>query len=265
MRTNRSTPWIVAAALASIAVLALSWLLAISPELAAADDSRSQAAQQQSQNAVLQTRIAKLADQFTHLDEYKATLATLREQIPEKVDLTAINRGLSTLAATSGVTIMSVAATTPVGFTPVQGTGQAASAPTTDSAGTAAAGGATGSSATPSTPAAASAVPKGFYAVPLSITLLGTYDQATAFLSSFQTGAGRIFLATGITATSQQGAGASGGRPAVAAGDLSLTVAGYAYVLLGSTATTAAPTTPSTTPPTLPAPSGQKNPFQSVS
>ncbi|MCR6494606.1 hypothetical protein [Cellulomonas sp. P24] len=262
MGTTRSTPWIVAAAFGSLVILALTWLLAISPELAAADDSRSQATAQQSQNVILKAKIVKLADQFTHLDEYKATLATLREQIPEKIDLTAVNRGLSTLAATSGVTIFSVTTTTPTGFAPVQGAAAPTAAPATDSAGSAASGASGSSTATSATQA--SAVPKGFYAVPLTITLGGTYDQTTAFLSSFQTGSGRIFLATGITATSQQAAGASSGRPAVAAGDLSLTITGYAYVLLGPTATTATPA-PSTTAPTLPAPSGQKNPFQSVS
>jgi len=263
MGTNRSTPWIVAAAFASLVILALSWLLAVSPELAAADDSRSQAADQRSQNAILQAKLAKLADEFTHLDEYKATLATLRQQVPEQADLTAINRGLASLAATSGVTITAINATTPIDFSPVQTSGAATPAPTTGAAG-AAANGTAGSSATTSTPAASATTVKGFYAVPLSITLVGTYDQTTAFLSSFQTGSGRIFLATGIAAASQQAAGASAGRPAVAAGDLSLTITGYAYVLLGSTSATATPA-PSTTEPTLPAPSGQKNPFQSVS
>ncbi len=253
MGTKRSAPWIVATAFASFVILAFSWFLAISPELAAADDSRSQAADRRSQNSLLQAKIVKLADQFTHLDEYKTTLATLREQIPEQADLTAINRDLSTLAATSGVTIVTVTATPPIAFSPVQSAGKATPAPTTDSAGAAAS-----STSGSSTSTAASAVPKGFYAVQLSVALTGTYDQATAFLTSFQTGPGRIFLATGIVATSQQASGASGGRPAVASGDLALTVTGYAYVLLGaSTAPTPAPT--------LPAPSGQKNPFQSVS
>lgn len=258
MGINRSTPWIVAAALGSLVIVAFSWLLGISPTLSAAAASQSEAADQQTRNAALRVQIAKLAEEFTHLDEYKATLSTLRDQIPEQADLTAVNRGLSALASASGVTITAITPTTPVAFSPVQ-TARAAAAPTTDSA----AGGTSATTATAS--GAVSAVPKGFYAVPLSITMVGTYDQTTTFLSSFQTGPGRIFLATAINAVAEQAAGASAGRPALAAGDVELTVTGYAYVLLGSTATTAAPTPPATTPPTLPAPSGQKNPFKSVS
>lgn len=256
MGANRPTPWIVGAAFGSLAILALSWLLAISPTLSAAADSRSQAADARARNSVLQLQITKLAEQFTHLDEYKANLAALREQVPEQTDLTAINKGLSALASASGVTLTAVNPTGPMAFSPVQPSGTAAPAPATaGSAGT----------ATTGTPAAsAPSAPKGFYAVPLSITMVGTYDQTMTFLSSFQTGPGRIFLATAINAAAQQPGGASGGRPAVVAGDLELTVTGYAYVMLASSAAPTA-TTPPTTPPALPAPSGQKNPFQGIS
>jgi Tfp pilus assembly protein PilO len=262
MGTGRSAPWVIAATFGSLVILALGWFLAISPTLSAAADSRTQAEDESSRNSVLQLQITKLAQQFTHLDEYKANLAALREQIPEQSDLTSINAGMSALASSSGVTITSVNPTTPVAFSVAQSAGTTAKPATTDSAGSTAAGttGAAGATAGTTT----STVPKGFYAVPLSITIVGTYDQATAFLSSFQTGPGRIFLATAINAVGQQPGGAAGGRPALAAGDLELTITGYAYVMVPSVAAPAA-TTPPSTAPTLPTPSGQKNPFQPIS
>ena len=62
MGINRSTPWIVAAALGSLVIVAFSWLLGISPTLSAAAASQSEAADQQTRNAALRVQIAKLAE-----------------------------------------------------------------------------------------------------------------------------------------------------------------------------------------------------------
>jgi Tfp pilus assembly protein PilO len=257
MSATKSTPWIVGTALVSFAILAISWFLAISPVLATAADSRAQSQQQQDQNAVLAQKNTKLAEQFTHLDEYKATIATIRVQIPLQAEETAINRELAGIAVTSGVTLTDVNVTVPQPFVPVAGKVAAAPAAVP---GAATPAGATGTAANPAS--AGSGAPAGFYAIPMSITLVGTYDQATAFLASFQTGTQRLFLATSINAVTQQAAGASAGRPALAAGDLEMTVAGYAYVLLGSGDATAQKPAATAVAPVLPVPSGQRNFFQ---
>lgn len=261
MGANKSVPWILAAAFGSVIILALSWLFAISPTMTAAADSSSQADDARSHNVVLQQQISKLADEFTHLDEYKATLATLHSQIPEQVDLTAINRGLQNTAVASGVTITAVNVSSPTEFVPVSAAAAAAPTAGASAAPTASSTSTAGSSGT--TSAAASPGVAGFYAVPVSVILVGTFDQATAYLTALQTGEGRIFLAASINATAQQATGASGGRPPLAAGDLELTITGYTYVISGTRPTAAQATTPAT-PPTLPVPSGQKNPFAPI-
>jgi Tfp pilus assembly protein PilO len=255
MGATKSTPWIVGAALVSIVILAMSWLLAISPSMAAADESRNQAALQQDKNVVLKRQIATLAEQFTHLEEYKTSLAAIRAQIPQQSDLTAVNTELQGLAASAGATLTTITVSTPISFSPA-GAPAAAAAPATGSDPTG-----TATAAPAATPATAT-VPAGVYAIPITIVLVGTYDAATAFLSSFQTGATRIYLATSIEATSQEASGASNGRPPLSKGDLELSITAYAYVMLGSAPAVATDPSAATV---LPAPSGQRNPFVSVS
>jgi Tfp pilus assembly protein PilO len=250
MGATKSTPWIVGAALVSVVILALGWFLAISPAMATADESRSQAEQQRVSNDQLRTQIATLTQQFTHLDEYKANLATIQIQIPQQTDLTAINTELQGLAAGAGVTLTTVSVSTTQQFAPV-GVAAVAAAPSA----------AVAPGAAEPAPAAPT-VPKGIYVIPVSLTAVGSYDKTVALLTSLQAGSTRLYLITGINAISQVAAGATGGRPAVSKGDLETTVTAYAYVLLGTPA--AAASVPAT-PPVLPVPSGQKNPFLSVS
>jgi len=103
------------------------------------------------------------------------------------------------------------------------------------------------------------------YAIQLSLTASGTYDQAMAFLSSFQTGSERLLLVMTVNATATTTAtGATGGLPPMNPGDLTLTVTGLAYVLNSGVAPVVeAPVDPAA-PLVLPEPSGQKNPFLPV-
>ena len=254
MDATKSTPWIVGAGFASVAILALGWMFAISPMMASAADARSQAVQERTSNDALTVQLTKLADQFAHLDTYKADLAALRLQIPEQVDPAGLNSELAGLAQTAGVTLTVLSVGAAVPFAPAA----AVAAPAVAAAPAAAATPAT-ASAKPGV--AAPAATAAFYTVPVSLDLLGTYDQVTAFLSSFQTTSQRLFLATGVNAVSQKATGATGGRPALADGDLDLTVTGFAYVMPTAAA---APAPAGTTAPKLPEPSGQKNPFQPV-
>lgn len=260
MDASKSAPWIVAAALASVVILMLSWMFAISPTMTAAADARSQAAQERTSNDELNRQIATLAEQFEHLDTYKADLAALRLQIPEDSDLIGLNRELQTLATSTGVTLFGVVPGVPQAFVPV--VPEPAAAPTTDAAAETGAAAGTSAATPPATPSAPAG---GIYVVPVSVDVTGTYDQVTAFLSSFQTGSQRLFLATGITAAGTEASGATDGGPPTAAGDLKLTLAGYAYVLTGAAAAVpAAPDAGTPTPPVLPEPSGQRNPFLTV-
>jgi len=265
MGSTKSAPWFVAATLASVVILALSWFFAISPAMTVAAEARSQAAQESDLNDLLQLQIATLADQFAHLDEYKADLAALRVQVPAEADLSELNRELQALATSTGVTLTAVQQSVPAAFVPAVAV-PAAVAPTTTDGGTTEAAGtdAPAGAVAAADPAPAAVAPVGFYAVPVSVTLVGSYEQASAFLSSFQTGSQRLFLAASITALAQEETGATNGRPALAAGDLELTVTGFAYVLQGSAAAVPEAPAEETAPPALPEPSDQRNPFQPI-
>ena len=237
-------------------ILAAGWFLAISPTMASADASRAQTAVERAHNDLLKQQNATLKEQFTHLEEYKAQLAALRVQLPAHADLSALNSELQALVASAGLTTTTFGATTAQAFAPVA----AAAAPVADAAAPAATG--TGAAAAgAAAPAPATSYP-GFFAIPLTMTVLGTYDATLKFLDSLQTTSSRLYLVGSITATSQQDGGSSPGKPATSKGDLETTINGFTYVLQDGSAAVEAP---AATPSPLPVPSTQKNPFVPVS
>jgi len=97
-------------------------------------------------------------------------------------------------------------------------------------------------------------------AIPISITVVGTYDDTLAFLNDVQTATPRLLLVSGIQGTSQKDAPASGGRPATKIGDQELVITGFLYALPDPTAAISTPS-PTATAPALPAPVTGKNPL----
>ncbi|WP_448060701.1 hypothetical protein [Cellulomonas hominis] len=261
MGTQRTAPWVLGAVFATVIVLVGAWFLAVSPTLEAAATAQTQADDGRSRNDLLEIQVAALKEQFTHLDEYKAELATLQVQIPPNAQLAELVRTLQDTAITTGVTLTALSPTTAQEFIAPQA---AAPAPAATDDATTTGDGTTDDGTTDDTTAAAPAAPattSGFYAIPLSLTSIGTYDQTVAFLSALQTSMSRLVLITAVNAISQEDEGASAGRPATSKGDLETTVTGYAYVLLDPSA---ADTEPTDGPTTLPVPSGQRNPFVPV-
>ncbi|MGV8967942.1 MAG: hypothetical protein ACOH2F_16915 [Cellulomonas sp.] len=263
MNIHKASFWVIMSALASVVIVALAWVLAISPTLATTEAARVQAEEQRNSNDLLQLQLVKLADQFTHLDEYKADLASMRLQIPAGADLSALNTELRSLADSTGVTLSEITPSPPMAFVPVVAAPAVVAAAPVTEAGTAAPAEGTAAAAAPA--AAPSTAPAGMYAIQLSLTASGTYDQAMAFLSSFQTGSQRLFLVMTVNATATTSAtGAAAGLPPMNPGDLTLSVTGLAYVLDSGAAPVVEPPVDPTAPLVLPEPSGQKNPFVSV-
>ena len=103
-------------------------------------------------------------------------------------------------------------------------------------------------------------------AIPLSVTVLGTYDNTLGFLADIQSATPRLFLVSGFAGTKQEPADASGGKPATKLGDQELVVNGFMYVLPEASSTTPKPSasaTPAPTPSLPPAVPG-KNPLNPV-
>ncbi len=109
------------------------------------------------------------------------------------------------------------------------------------------------------------AVIAGFAQVPITVEVVGTYANVTAFLNDVQAGTQRLLLVTGLDAKKTDAAEASGGRPATADGDLDLLISGSLYVLQDqAAAATPEVTDPATPPAPLPVPPGDKNPLAPI-
>ncbi|MBD3777756.1 MAG: hypothetical protein IE923_00625 [Micrococcales bacterium] len=262
MRQASAKVWVGGTALLAVLVLVAAWFLLIDPVMAQAADDTTQAESQRQQNDLLELEIAKLKEQATHLEEYKAELADLRLQMPVTGDGASISRELQSLAEAAGVTITSVAPSQPQPFV--------AAAPAVSDSATADDTGATdGSTAAatddPASDGAASdtttsTTVSGFYTIPISVGSIGSYESTVAFLKALQTEASRLYLVSTINAVTQDASGASGGRPATNAGDIELSLSGYAFVLTDG----ALPVDPDADAGDLPVPGSQANPFAPV-
>ncbi len=259
--------WIGGAALASVAIAAGAWFLAISPQIGEAADLRAQTDEVESQNAVLEKKLIDLEAESAKLPQYRADLEAIRIQVPTTAELSEYLRQIATLAAARGVTVTSVTPGLAQAFVPAVAP-TAAPEPTETASTTDDESASSDETAAP-TPPAGPYVPDGFAAIPLSVTVLGTYDNTLAFLSDLQTVSPRLFLVSGLTGTAQKEAEASSGRPETAVGDQELLVNGFLFVLpdtLSALLPTPEPTDPSATPtptptPALPAPVPGKNPL----
>lgn len=280
--TSKRSTWIIGTAVLAAVLCAFAWLVVISPVLGQADDTRTRADSTRQQNVVLQAKVTKLKSDAAHLDDYKSALAAISKQIPATVDLAGYIDSISAIATQSGVTVTGVQVQGPVLVTTAASS--SAGAATDGSKSTEAPSPAATGSATPSptpsatsapktptaqhTPTAAASAPAGFTAVPITITVLGTYARTISFLDGVQH-TERLFLPTALTATRQDTTAAQGGLPATSVGDLELKVDGYLYVLpasgsgSGPQASAGSSTQPSS-PASLPAEVPNKNPLAPV-
>ncbi|WP_088289302.1 hypothetical protein [Kineosporia sp. A_224] len=253
MLTSRTARWVAGTTLLCVALLGLSWLLLVSPQRTEAAELRDQNASTQSQNDLLEVKIAQLRAQFAKLPENQAELASILAQMPPDAGMPRLVRDLDTMSESTGVTLSSV--TPGPGQTLTTGTtvpGAAAAAPAATAAATAAAG---------TTPVDGSTV----VAIPVTIAVDGDYFQTVAFLKQLQTQMPRAFLVTAV----QMSAGSAGGADASATGgNVAVTITGKVFALpgmsadvlttgTGTTAGTAgspmSTATPGTTPGTTPA------------
>ncbi|MDO8107789.1 hypothetical protein Q6348_11330 [Isoptericola sp. b441] len=235
MRSTRAGGWVAGTIFLVIAIFAGTWFLAAQPRFDDATQTRDQAASIRVQNAKLKAQVAELKADFAKLDDYRAELATLRTQIPATAELSAYTRAVQALADKAGVTLTALDPATAQTVTPPAPPAPATPTPDPSASGdagttTADQPGSSGATATPADGTQSKPL-DGMAAVPMSITVVGTYANATAFLQGLQTGTDRLFLPVSVDGSRQPQAVASGGRPATADGDLELTVDGWAYVL----------------------------------
>jgi Tfp pilus assembly protein PilO len=269
MTRSKSSSWVVGTILVAAILAVAAWFLLISPVRSAAADITTQAQAVEDSNGQLQIQTHRLAEQYTHLDEYKNDLAALRVQVPSDAQLSEYLRQLDTIATERSVTLTSVSPATATAFAPpvaqsatetdVEGAGTTDSSNSDTSADAVTSADATDDSSSPAPAQPASSAPDGMLAVPLSLTAVGTYDAMVSFLDALQSQTPRLMLVSTVSGIAQTDQAAGGGRPETSLGDLEINVTGYLYVLPDTAA--AAPTPGSTEPSVLPAPVPGKNPF----
>jgi Tfp pilus assembly protein PilO len=206
-------------------------------------------------NATKLAQLHKLESDFKQLPALKESLKQLAESVPSHPDLAAMISNLDALAAGTGTTIESIAvkdaqpyappAVTPA---PASGTPGSTATPTSTPAPTSTAA-PTAAPAKPQAPAPVTnsqVTAANFVAIPVTISVNGTYGQALNFVDGLQHGK-RLFLVTTFASTKSAEAAApapaptsgstsgSSSAPTQAAAAPSWTVGGYVYVVLDST------------------------------
>lgn len=201
MKYAKTTTWIGGAVFLAIVLAGFAWFFAISPVLDEASANSELAERTNAENEILAATNVRLAKQFEDLDEYKAELAEYRTRIQETIDQADFNRELAKLSDDSKAFVVDVTFATSIEL-----------------------GSETGA-------------PRGLFAIPVTVTVLGSPDETRNYLKRLQQKTDRLFYVSAITAAGQDEAGATGGRPATAAGDLEISITGYIYTLNAEKAT----------------------------
>jgi len=172
MNSNRL--WTLGAVLVIVGLLAATWFLGVSPQLAAAQLADSERAGIETQNVANQSTLTSLKAQFEKIDELRAELAESREVVPASVQQSLLIGQIGDFAKANDVKISLASFSDP----------EASIA---------------GSSTDPELSAAMALVsPESFLVVPLSMTIHGEYTDVMNFIDDLQTGT-RLVLVFEVT------------------------------------------------------------------
>lgn len=266
MGGSKARNWTLGTAVLAVLILVAVWFLVVSPQLASAAETQQATEDELARGDILRVRLATLRAQFEDLDEYKAELEELEEQIPTTAELAEYVLEAQAIAVENGITIVGVTPGVPMAVQPPvviqpEPAGDVTDDPDAAETDTAE----TDDEATDQAAATEAVVPVSpLVAVPVSFTIVGPYSGAAAFLDAVQTAAPRLLLVTSLTAVSQSVAEATGGRPATAAGDLELTIDGMIYVLPPKESVPSEDTVGEDAEVLVPLPSTERNPFAPV-
>jgi type IV pilus assembly protein PilO len=191
-RSQLEKLWLLGAGLLALLMVVIGYFLFIGPQRSDTDQIDSQVASAQTQNAVLQSRIAALQRQAKDLPKYEAQLAQAHLALPSTSGLPDF---LRTLQAIGSQTLAKVTTLTVAG--PADVTSLAAAGPAPTATASAAPGGA-------STGPSVAGVH--VYALPISASVSGTVAQLGAFLTQLQSVQPRAVLISQLELTAGQAA-----------------------------------------------------------
>ncbi len=247
MRNPRQN-WIVGTVILSLLLCVAAWFVVITPKLDSASELRAQADGLKRDNAVLQTKVKKLADQFTRIEQFRAELAALQVQIPVDGSVPSIVQDLDSMAEAAEVSISAINVNDGQEVVAasgekkkeldsidaaVRGNGDAKGDDEKKEGTSSDADKATDEKAADEKAAATKAAAKEpqslLVSFPTSITFTGSFDEARTFLAGLQQGLPRFFLVSGIEATSlAEGESESGEK--VEDGDVEFIVSGAFFL-----------------------------------
>ena len=215
--------WVFGAVLLMGLVLVFGWTLGISPKLSEAGVAKADRASVETQNAAFEIQLGALKKQYENIGDLRAELAAVHLAVPGGADMPAFVGQLDGIAQTHEVTLstikvgdaqpydpLAVAAPLPAEAAPAEGDEPAATAT--------------------AEPAVAPPVVNdridadNFVAVPISLTVDGSYDNVLDFIDGLQTGK-RLVMVHKFT-TSAAGASES----------VTATIDAFVYVLLDTSA-----------------------------
>ncbi len=224
MTFTKTRAWVAGTVVLSLLIAVAAWFLLISPKRAEAADIDAQTAQVAAQNDQSRARIASLKAEMTNMPKLQAERDALQNAVPATDRLNSVTRALTAAASANSMVLQSITPGSPAAI-------QAPAAATPAASGTASTATATASP----TPAASSAV-TGLVQIPLSVVVVGNYQNSEKLLQSLQTDfGGRDFLVTGLNIAP---ATTGPGYKTVVNGDVALTITGSLFALPDSATTT---------------------------
>lgn len=218
------------AVVAMVVVALAGFFLGVQPHLAQAASDRTDQVTVDATNRTTAAELARLKERAESLPKLKAELAALTASVPSSASMSSFYGAVDSVAAKAGVKVSAITTSDAIAYTaPAAATDAAAEA--TDGATAEPTTGATDEATAPLTDPAISAAD--FSAIPVSVSVDGSFDQALSFVGGMQDGA-RLFLVTTVSSSVSQ----DSTDPAAAAAT-TWTFGGYVYVLTAGSDTAA--------------------------
>src|SRR5436305_3138708 len=110
---SKTRQWAVLTAIACLAVLVAGWFVVVKPQRAHASSLRTQAQGLDSSNTQLQSQVSQLRQQQKDLPAQQKILSQILTKIPDNPALPSLIRQLSSAADGAGVSLQTLAPSTP--------------------------------------------------------------------------------------------------------------------------------------------------------
>ncbi|TFD71915.1 GspMb/PilO family protein [Cryobacterium sp. Hb1] len=214
--------WLVGAMLVIALVVLAGFTLGISPKLEEVGVTRATRTAALAQNEVYELQLAALQREFDGLETVQDELAVLRAAIPEGAGLPALIGQLDAIASRTSVTVTEFTSADAMPYVPVVPVPDATAPATDDAAPIAPATDSDGAGTADAAAVSPLVTAENFVAVPVTISVTGSFDAVLEFLEGLQNGQ-RLLTVTSF----------SSGTPSADVPDrVTGQIAGIVYVLL---------------------------------